>query len=184
MKQPVLCTPRLMLRPLALTDAADIQRLAAAREVAETTLSIPHPYTDGYAEEWIRSQMKDFENRRAANFIILLRKKTEVCGVIGLILQPEHLHAELGYWIGVPYWNQGYGTEAARALIDFGFKQLKLKRIYAYHFSRNLASGRILQKVGMTEEGCLRQHIRKWNRFEDLICYGILREEWQKSLSK
>jgi RimJ/RimL family protein N-acetyltransferase len=181
MKQPVLRTPRLMLRPLLVTDAPNIQRLAAAREVAATTLSIPHPYSDGYAEEWIRSQSKDFENRRAANFIILLRKKPEVCGVIGLILQPEHSHAELGYWIGVPFWNKGYGTEAAKAVIDFGFEQLKLQRIYAYHFSRNLASGRILQKVGMSEEGCLRQHIQKWNRFEDLICYGILRKEWQKN---
>jgi RimJ/RimL family protein N-acetyltransferase len=181
MKQPVLRTPRLLLRPLVLTDAPEIQRLAGAREVAETTLSIPHPYPAGHAEEWIRSQSKDFQNQRAANFIILLRKKAEVCGVIGLILHPEHLNAELGYWIAVPYWNKGYGTEAARAVIEFGFEQLKLYRIYAYHFSRNLASGKILQKVGMTEEGCLRQHIQKWNRFEDLICYGILRDEWQKS---
>lgn len=56
-----------------------------------------------------------------------------------------------------------------------------LQRIYAYHFTRNLASGRILQKVGMIQEGCLRQHVQKWERFEDLICYGILRNEWESA---
>jgi ribosomal-protein-alanine N-acetyltransferase len=181
MEQPVILTPRLSLRALQLRDAPDIQRLAAAREVAENTLSIPHPYEDGYAEEWIRSQADDFKNQKAANFLILLRAKSEVCGVIGLILHPEHSHAELGYWIGVPYWNNGYGTEAAKAVVDFGFDQLNLERIYAYHFKRNPASGRVLQKIGMIHEGCLRQHIRKREHFEDLICYGILRKDWQKA---
>lgn len=181
MEQPVLLTTRLILRPLQISDAPDVQRLAAAREVAATTLSIPHPYADGYAEEWIRTQANDFENQKAANFLILLRQNSEVCGVIGLILQPDHSHAELGYWIGVPFWNKGYGTEAAKAVVDFGFEQLHLQRIYAYHFSRNMASGRILQKIGMIQEGCLRQHVRKWDRFEDLICYGILRNEWENS---
>ncbi len=84
----------------------------------------------------------------------------------------------MGYWLGQPYWNLGYGTEAAAALIEFGFNQLNLNRIYAYHLPRNPASGRIMQKIGMTYEGLLRQAAKKGDTFEDLILYAILREDF------
>ena len=88
------------------------------------------------------------------------------------------MRAELGYWIGKPYWGQGYCTEAARATLDFGFEQLGLNRIFAHHFARNPASGRVMQKIGMTREGRLRQHVKKWDAFEDLELYGILKDHW------
>jgi ribosomal-protein-alanine N-acetyltransferase len=182
MEQPVLKTARLLLRPFELSDAADVKRLAGAREVAEMTLTIPHPYGDGVAEEWIQTNQADFENQKAVNFAIILHKTSELCGAIGLILQPKHSHAELGYWIGVPYWNHGYATEASIAVVNFGFAELNLQRIYAQHFPRNPASGRILQKIGMVHEGCLRQHLRKWDHFEDVICYAILRKDWEQPL--
>ena len=83
----------------------------------------------------------------------------------------------MGYWMGVPYWNHGYCSEAARALVAHGFQQMGLHRIYAFHFVRNPASGRVMQKAGMTYEGTLRQHVKKWERYEDLTAYGILRSE-------
>ena len=97
-------------------------------------------------------------------------------GAVGLRIEREDQRAELGYWIGRPYWNQGYCTEAARAVLDFGFEQLGLNRIYASHFTRNPASGRVMQKLGMTHEGRLRQHVRKWDAFEDVEVYAVLRE--------
>ena len=69
-------------------------------------------------------------------------------------------------------------TEAARAVLDLGFERLDLLRIYATHFARNPASGRVMQKAGMVREGCLRQHVLRWDVPQDLVYYGILREEW------
>ena len=95
------------------------------------------------------------------------------------MLSQPHANAEMGYWIGKPYWNQGYGTEAAGGILQYAFEQLDLNRVYAAHFRRNPASGRIMQKIGMTYEGCLRQHIKKWDSFEDMEYYGILRSEYR-----
>ena len=89
----------------------------------------------------------------------------------------EFNQAELGYWIGKPYWNKCYASEAAKAILRFGFKELNLHRIHAHHLSRNPASGKVLQKIGMQHEGCLRHHIRKWGKFEDMEMYGILIDE-------
>ena len=86
--------------------------------------------------------------------------------------------AELGYWIGKPFWGKGYATEAARSLIDFGFTVLGLNRIAARHFARNPASGRVMQKVGMLQTGVDRQAGQKWDRYEDFVLYEIQRDVW------
>lgn len=86
--------------------------------------------------------------------------------------------AELGYWIGKPFWNRGYATEAAIAVIRFGFASLDLNRIASRHFSRNPASGRVMQKAGLRHEGTARQSMIKWGKYEDLQLYAILREDW------
>ena len=86
--------------------------------------------------------------------------------------------AELGYWIGKPFWNRGYATEAAIAVIRFGFASLDLDRIASRHFSRNPASGRVMQKAGLRHEGTARQSMIKWGKYEDLQLYAILREDW------
>lgn len=83
--------------------------------------------------------------------------------------------------MGVPYWGQGIATEAVAALIAQGFDTLDLNRIYATHFARNPASGRVMQKAGMVFEGILRQHLRKADRFEDLVRYGILRSDYRRA---
>ena len=103
-------------------------------------------------------------------------------GGIGLRVDDQHKNAELGYWLGVPYWGQDYATEASRRMLRFGFEDLQLHRIYASHFSHNPASGRILRKLGMRYEGCQREHLLKWDRFVDSELYGILRREWQTSV--
>ena len=101
-------------------------------------------------------------------------------GVIGLHVKSRDRVAELGYWIGVPYWGRGYATEAARAVMSHGFEDLGLNRIYAGYFARNNASGNIMRKLGMTHEGTLRQHHCKWGEFVDVVMYGILADEWEE----
>ncbi len=156
-----------------------IRRLAGDRAVAATTLRIPHPYPDGFAEDWIRPQSDEFEKGKSAIFAIEIAAAAELCGAIGLAVNIEDRHAELGYWIGVPFWNRGYCTEAALTVLGFGFEDLRLHRIHAAHFVSNPASGRVLAKLGMKREGQLREHILKWGDFLDVVVYGILRSEWE-----
>jgi ribosomal-protein-alanine N-acetyltransferase len=175
MPRPTLTTERLVLRPFAIEDAPAVQRLAGAREVAESTLLIPHPYPEGAADEWIRGHDEQSVNHI---FAIARRDGGEVMGAIGLHLERAHERAEIGYWIGVPYWGNGYVTEAAAAVVGYAFEHLGVHRVFAYHFARNPASGRVLAKIGMRPEGTMRQHLVKWGERVDVHYYGILREDW------
>lgn len=176
---PSLTTERLVLRPFRMDDAADVQRLAGDYAVAATTLRIPHPYEDGMAEQWLATLGPAFEKGEQIALAITSREDGALLGAIGLTLDAVNQSAELGYWIGKPYWGRGYATEAARALVRFGFEKLGLNRIYAHHFAHNPASGRVLQKAGLSREGYLPQAIRKWDQFVDLVLYGVVRENWQ-----
>jgi RimJ/RimL family protein N-acetyltransferase len=176
---PRLGTERLVLRPLQLEDAPEMQRLAGDREIASTTLTIPHPYEDGMAEAWIRSTWEQHQKGEAIALAIVERQQQAFLGIIGLHLRPEHERAEMGYWIGQPYWGRGYVTEAARRMLRYGFEELGLNRIYASHFGHNPASGRVMQKIGMRYEGLSRQHVKKWGEFVDLETYAILRSDYE-----
>ncbi len=177
-EMPMLTTARLCLRPFTLADAPEVQRLAGAREIAAMTLRIPHPYPDGVAEGWILSHPGAWERGDELNLAITRLDDGVLLGAIGLALALPDARAELGYWIGVPYWGQGYATEAARALVAYGFDVLRLERIHACHFAGNPASGRVLRNAGMIHEGTQRRHVVKWGRTEDLELYGMLREEF------
>ena len=174
-REPMLDTERLLLRAFTLEDALRVRELASAREVAATTLYIPHPYDAGVAESWIASHPERFQAGEAVHYAITRKAEGDLIGAIGLQIQVAHRKAELGYWIGVAYWNQGYCSEAAAAVLDFGFEQLGLHRVFAHHFASNPASGRVMQKVGMLHEGRLRGHVLKGGTFHDLEIYGLTR---------
>lgn len=176
--QPELRTERLLLRPFRADDAADVERLAGEREIAVNTATIPHPYPEGAAAEWIAIQARRQREGEEVAFAVVERESGRLVGAMGLRLIHPHRRAELGYWIGKPYWGRGYATEAARAVLRYGFETLGLNRIHATHFTRNPASGRVMQKIGMTHEGRLRQHHIKWGVAEDVDFYGVLRGEY------
>ena len=174
-----LRTARLLLRSLEREDVPDMVRLAGANEIAATTLNIPHPYAEDDALSFLAKASEDFRAGRSVSFAISISPGRELCGGIGLNLSETHRHAELGYWIGVPFWGRGYATEAASAAVAFGFETLHLHRIYAHHFAGNTASQRVLEKIGMRHEGRFRQHIQKWDQFYDIENYGVLAEEFR-----
>lgn len=174
---PTLATPRLKLRPYTEADIAELVPLIGTREVAATTLRIPHPYSEQAAGDFLALTQEPGRIWLA----ITLRTDGRQIGGIGLRVDDQHQHAELGYWLGVPFWGQGYATEAAREMLRYGFEDLGLHRIFASHFKHNPASGHILTKLGMRSEGCQREHLRKWDEFVDSELYGILRQEWQTS---
>ena len=177
--RPTLRTERLVLRPFTLDDAPAVQQLAGAYEVALNTLMIPHPYPEGAAAQWIGMHQADWDEDRLVHFAI---DDGQVAGAMGLVLKGDGI-AEIGYWIGVPFWGRGYASEAALEVMRYGFEELGLHRIFAQHFTRNPASGRVLQKIGMVYEGLLRHHLKKWDEYVDVTCYGALREEWKRTLS-
>ena len=174
---PTLETERLVLRPYTLADAPRIASLAGDRDVAAGTLTLPHPYEERHAVEWIRAAESRFELGELVSLAITLRDSKTLIGSIGLRFASEHSRAELGYWLGKDYWNMGYATEASRVVVNYGFEIRGMSRIFALHFTRNPASGRVLQKIGMKHEGCLRQHLKRWDTLVDCEVYGILSEE-------
>jgi ribosomal-protein-alanine N-acetyltransferase len=182
--RPTLVTKRLLVRPFHPQDAPTVKRLAGAIEVAQMTSNIPHPYEPGIADEWIATHRDHFERGLELTLAIALRDAAlsgqDTCiGAISLVRAPGHDRAEMGYWVGVPYWGCGYCTEAAWAIVGYGFEQMGLHRVCALHFAHNPASGRVMQKLGMTCEGILREHLKKGDRYIDLVTYGLLRSEWE-----
>ncbi|MDW5418295.1 GNAT family N-acetyltransferase [Iodobacter sp. CM08] len=175
---PTLETPRLILNHFNFDDAPAVQRLAGDFAIADTTATIPHPYPDGAAESWIASTANLWLVQQTLALAIRRKEDGTLLGAISLLdILYEH-RAELGYWIGKPFWGNGYASEAGHAILAFGFTELKLKRIHAEYLARNPASGRVMEKIGLKQEGILRQHAIKWGKLEDKICTGILREEW------
>lgn len=177
---PQLETERLTLRQLALSDAVVIRELAGEREVAARTLNIPHPYPEGAAEDFIYGTQ--FDMKRGNGYIFGIERKADgqFVGVVGLTINAPHSKAELGYWIGMPFWNQGYATEAAKRMIQFGFEELKLNRISANYFTNNYASRKVMDKCGMIFEGTMREHLLKWGEFKDVGFCAILREHYEQ----
>jgi RimJ/RimL family protein N-acetyltransferase len=175
---PVIETPRLRLRPFTPADAREVQRLAGAREVADTTARMPHPYPDGAAAAWIATHAAAWTEHRELALAVTGKATGELLGSVGLVLDPGNEQAELGYWVGLPHWRQGIATEAASALVDYAFRVLGLQRVQARHFARNPASGRVLLKSGLRREGTSPRALLKHGRFEDLVFYGAVRRDW------
>jgi RimJ/RimL family protein N-acetyltransferase len=180
---PVLETDRLILRGLELRDAPIVQKLAGAPEVASTTLNIPHPYPEGAAAEFIQRTQERARTGDDYAFAMTRKEDGEFLGIVGLHPEERHNQAEIGYWLGKPYWGNGYTAEAAKAVIRFGFTQLGLNRIFAGHFLRNPASGRVMQKAGMQYEGTHRQAMKKGDGYEDIVMYAILASDMAGEVS-
>ena len=174
LEQPTITTERLVLRPFTVEDATLVEQLAGHPDVAATTLNIPHPYPSGGAIAWFATQAEDLRTGKAVVFAITLKSDNTLIGAMGLEIQRKHDRAEMGYWIGKPYWNHGYATEAAKAVLDFGFKSLGLHRIHASHFAENVASGRVMQKARMHHEGTMRGRVKKSGRYIDIVIYARL----------
>lgn len=166
-------TERLILRRLQLSDAAVVQQLCDNEHIYNTTLYIPSPYTYADALQWISRSNELFNAQIVFTFALTLHDGTFI-GTISLSHNAAFKHGELAYWIGQPFWNNGYATEAAHAIVRFAFDELSLHKVYARYFASNPASGKILEKIGMTQEGILRDHVMKNGRYEHLVCCGML----------
>lgn len=164
-------TERLVLRSFQRDDADAFAALAGDRAISDTMISVPHPLPAGFALGWVTAAAPN-------RFAICEASSGLLAGAIELReLDPEHCAAELSFWIGRPYWGRGYASEAGLAVVRYAFVALGLNRVYAFHMVRNPASGQVLAKLGMRQEGLLRQKVRKWGRFEDVVARAVLRAD-------
>ncbi len=177
-QHPGIETKRLILRPFTLGDVAEVRKLVSDRDIAATTSDSEVPQPD-MVESWIRVREERFGKGESFDFAIVHGEQEYVLGAIGLGIELKRDESmQLGYWLGKQYWNQGYCTEAARAVLKYGFEVLGLRRIFSRYFAGNAASGRVMQKIGMKYEGTMREAYKKWDKFEDLVCYSILRSDY------
>jgi len=175
-----LDTPRLRLRPLGPGDAPALQAAANARAIADTMISVPHPYPPGEAARFIARCQAGREAGSTLALAIEERTGGVLIGVLEIrAIEPEHAQAELSFWLVEAVWGLGYMSEALQAAVGYAFDALRLNRLYAHHMTRNPASGRVLEKNGFRREGILRQRVRKWGRFEDVALWALLRQDWE-----
>jgi ribosomal-protein-alanine N-acetyltransferase len=140
-------TERLVLRKLALSDAARIALLAGDFDVASMTGTIPHPYNEQMAAEWIGSALAGEEGT-----VFVIEHDGALIGCVGY-REDEKGGAELGYWLGKPYWGRGYATEASAAMVAYAFDEGGLDYLTIGHFADNPASARIIAKLGFIQRG-------------------------------
>jgi RimJ/RimL family protein N-acetyltransferase len=180
---PKIETERLFLTELKAADIPHIVRYAANKSISDNTLHIPFPYSEKDAVYWIHLANQGLRNNTHFIFAIRLKTGDEFIGGIGLTIEQKFFRAEIGYWIAEPFWNQGYTTEATKAMIEFGFHDLGLNKITSSHFEHNPASGKVMVKCGMTKEGELKEHICKSSVFHTLVLYGLRKAEYKREMT-
>ncbi len=171
---PVLETKRLTLRAPLLEDAKAVAALVNDRRIAENVARIPHPYRKADAESFIAGANKpDGE----AVFLITLRDET-IIGACGLTMQDKEQAPELGYWLGVEHWGQGYATEALHAVIDYAFADLGHAALSAAARVTNPKSRRVLEKCGFQWTGVGLCRIRAINSSAPVDRFRLERGIW------
>ena len=176
---PEFETSRLLLSPPRVADIPAIVELGNNPNIAKNVFLLPYPYQEKDAVFWIHMADQGLADRSRFIFALRLKPDNLFIGGMGLTLAKEHRRAEMGYWVGEPYWNNGFASEAAAAVLKFGFEQLNLNKIYATHLDTNPASGKVMTKNGMVREGVLKEHILKEGAFRTLVQYALLRKDFQ-----
>jgi len=162
------------LRPVRKTDAASVAELANDPEIAKNTFHIPHPYRLRDARSWISRRVRDPKEHPRRDLVFVIDVGGRAVGAIGLHAISGH-KAEIGYWLGRPFWGRGIMTRAVRLVVRHAFTKLKLRRVYAYTYLWNAGSQRVLIKAGFQREGLLRKNVEKHGRLYDDYVFSRVR---------
>lgn len=173
-------TKRLILKPYTMTMAEDVYKVINNPYIADTMIMIPYPYPRESVNNWIRYLISSFESGTALEYAVFLKgMKPTYIGNAGFVtVSQKHQSAEIGYFIDQEYASQGFATEACEKLLHVGFHKLQFNRIYARCMARNIASQKVLKKIGMRHEGRFLQEFKKNNQFEDIDYFAILKQEY------
>lgn len=177
---PIIKTERLLLRVPCAKDIPRIVHYANNEKIYSMTLNMPHPYHEKDAIYWINMANEGFEEKNHFIFAICKQSNDLFMGGIGLRLNTQFNHAELGFWIGESFWNNGYMTEATGKILEFGFERIGLHKIYATHMVNNPASGKVMINNGMVKEGEWVDHFKKGDKYHTVIQYRLTKDEYFK----
>lgn len=150
---PVLETPRLRLRRFGPGDAAAVFNLVSDLAVAKWTARIPHPYERAMTDDWLRDTDRRMADGKGIAFAIETRAAGELIGSAGLDFETAPGLAEIGYYLGRAHWGRGFMSEAAEALLRFGFETLNLAAVRGEVMPDNAASLSVLDKMGFDRLG-------------------------------
>lgn len=175
---PNIETKRLLIRKLEPTDLQDLYECSSDPEISKFTLWDSHK-TIADSKDFLTKCIKQYSLGQAPVFGIELKEAKKIIGTIGFgSIDFQSKRAEFGYALHVGYWNQNITSEASLAILQFGFRTLELERIFATCFTTNIASYRVMEKVGMTYEGILRSYHSKNGERIDARIYAITRDDW------
>jgi ribosomal-protein-alanine N-acetyltransferase len=173
---------RVILRPLVASDAPAIYRHLQDKAIVRWTSNIPWPYKKAHSVSFIKNSKEMRKTMKGFNFGVVPKGETEVVGIVGLMkYDAANKKAELGYWLAKPYWGRGIMTESAGLAVDFAFSKLKCHRVYVRAFKANIASNKIIQKLGFKFEGIDREADYRFGKWQDTVRYGLLRKEYKKA---
>ena len=176
---PKIETERLYLSELRAADVPQIVKYCGNEKIAQYTSHIPSPYKEKDAIFWINSAQQGLRKGTQLTLGIRLKEGNEFIGGMGLIITSVYKRAEIGYWLAEEHWNKGYTSEAAKALIDYAFKNLDLNKITSSYMRYNPASGKVMENCGMFREGEQKDQILKNGVYHDLILYGLTKEQYE-----
>ena len=168
----VLETERLTLRRPTLADVKAIARLANDRRIAENTRRLPHPYSSDHAIEFVRAL-----GSAGRTTVFLIENNHSPLGMVGIDWR-EADAPELGYWLGVEHWGQGFGTEAARAVIDFFFEEFDAEHLISGARVANPSSRNILEKCGFQWSGVELHRFEALGSSTPVDCFRLSRSVW------
>jgi len=175
---PTLEINRLILRKMKLDDAKDLYDYASDPEVAKYVTWDYHKSIED-SISYLKSMIQRYENNDVSEWGVVYKENNKFIGTCGYLWwNPTHARAEIAYALSREYWNKGLMTEAVEKVIRFGFEKMILNRIEARCMPENIASQRVLGKVGMTFEGIMRELILVKGIYHDLKLYSILRKEY------
>ena len=173
---PVIQTPHLILRPVRRSDARAMYEYSKDEEVARYVLWEPHRSLMD-TREVIGDIKRQYRHGWPSSFAIALADTDKMIGSIGFIwINAENRSAEVGYSLSRSYWNLGYMTEALKAVLEYSFDTLMLHRIEAQHDIRNPASGQVMKKAGMMQEGVFRDRVYNKGLYCTVAVYSIINQ--------
>ena len=175
---PRLTTDRLVLRKLKVSDAQDMFEYSNRRDVTKYLTWYPHPDL-GYTEEYLRYIGQRYATGDFYDWAITLKENGKMIGTCGFTrFDLPNNAAEIGYVLNPEYHGKGYATEAASEVMRFGFEELKLHRLEAKHMIGNDASHRVMEKLGMREEGTFRESYYVHREYRTVTVCSILENEY------
>jgi len=179
-KLPQFESDRIIIRRYKPSDAGDLHNALKDKAMTRWTFALPYPYPKDAASKYIRRTQRLWRLKKGYAFAVVHKETGKVIGNVGLNrVEQVHKCGEIGYCVGKKYWGQGLVTEAVELLLHFGFKKLKLHRIYGHTFEGNIGSKRVFEKTGFTQEGIMREAVTRNKKRHNLLNYGILSKEYK-----